>query len=88
MGFLAIAVACFLFLHCGLGPMSESRGDGDLRKLFSGYEPTKRTKGRGSTIGARRAFPVHVTIEQGKAFCEYAKLHFSAAELEDWSGEW
>ena len=81
MGFLAIAAACFLFLHCGLGSMSESRDDGDLRKLFSGYEPTKRTKGRG-TIGARTAFPVQVTIEQGKEVFEYAKMHFSPAELE------
>ena len=62
--------------------MSESRDNGDLRKLFSGYEPTKRTKGRGSTIGARTAFPVHVTVEQGKEVFEYATLHFSAAELE------
>ena len=61
--------------------MSESRDDGDLRKLFSGYEPTKRTKGRGSTIGARTAFPVQVTIEQGEEVFEYAKMYFSAAEL-------
>ena len=61
--------------------MSASRDDGDARKLFCGYEPTRRDKGK-ETIGSRTAFPVQETIEQGKAVIEYAKLHFGAAELE------
>ena len=52
---------------------------GDASDLFDGYQPTTR---RTASIGSRNAFPIEVTIEQGKAVFEYAKTLVTQEALE------
>ena len=79
MHVLAIVPGWILFLHCVLGSMAHAPGNRDLKKLFAGSEPTKRS---GPSIGVKTAFPAHVKVAQGKEVFEYAKLHSEPADLE------
>ena len=58
-----------------LQPPSES----DVKKLFAGFQPTKRTT---PGIGTRSAHPRHIEIQQGKDVFEYVKLRFDPSILE------
>ena len=69
MAFLALVVRCLLLLHVGLALMPHANDNADPAALFDGYQPTPRRKAR---IGSRNAFPVEVTIEQGKEVFNFA----------------
>ena len=78
-GLFLSAMRWFFLLHFCLAFTSLAMDSGDASDLFDGYKPTTRRK---ATIGCRNAFPIDVTIEQGKAVFEYAKTLVTPAALE------